>query len=1412
MMQILKKSKTIMAALLLIFQLLVPLTQVKAADSQVTDQLTFYQEDKQLSGKDVKDQLKVKAGETTVLTLKRKEKDQASDVKIALPVLFAFEKEDTVKANKEVLDKGEDDLKKLDPASLVELKKEDETSYLLLHFNVGQTEIKFALKGVKEANGQLVATYKDSDQDYTSYPVSAVVEIAEEKAVKSEDTSSSSTAESASGDAVQSTETSKASEAKQSSTVNKSEASEGSSASPASSKKEDSTKEETKETSEEKSSTKKNTVEASKSVAVSPKLPFTARMLRSQLAAANEAVTSDANVDLVISPDSEQVKSGQTALYTVNFKVSGSRYDEASRWPTTLTFSLKDTASDHLHISTSLLPSINGVTPTVADGKVTYTFKDKDALQAGQAYSFKMSVRTDNGYLANGTKAVLQGQFKDATGFEKEASGSTEVTASTPLVVTKTFLGAKNAQPNTAPGKKDVLAWRVSFSLDAQDGLNFLDPNQKLKIVDSMQDGEFYGIDDDTLTKVGTYFSKTLRSATFEMDTPSIEEQKSNLDSGMPLVSHSFIIYTSPTYTWSNNERVVNKIDIDGQSLSGNAVTAHAEATGVIGEVVPGYIEDGGDLYLPTFMGPKDGEGNYGGNQVLTTVYDTASLTYKSLIVSSTEGNATTYKNDRTRISQYDFNNKILPQLVKTGLQKSVVHYDLSEHLILKHIYLETPRLRLYQPSKAGQPSSLPYPTNSVPGHLVTMQVKNIKTGATRTVSKFTTILGKYIPVSYFGLTDDDRVLSMDVSIQHEDASEVISGKTNGEVLFHAGVEKGFTGRIKVGTKYWVVAKDGTKYSHEAKTNAYNSSTGSYYSLTGPRELQVIALGTTMPVGRIDVAFQKHAAAGNGTIDKNSSNRVVANFYNVTSSQADMKSKVAFVILLPKNVSLASNPDYKLYLVNDKTGEEKQISLSNGNEAYDYGYSHYVKGGAVNVTGRQGIKFLLGDGTNLKPGYHLRGEANVDIGDVSDSVTINAYGGSYTGQLTAPSGYEIIKDKQENEVKNGEIYLQVQSLMGSDSNYKQVVTNSNSYRLSTYDEVKIHKFVKGDEDDDYGQMAHTTPGGSVKYKLQITAGQQIDQLTLMDVLPNVGDLGITDNVSRGSQFEMKLTGPISLDGLNGATIKYSTAKNPSRADLNDSITWPSGATKLTDQNAEKPTWLTADQVTDWSKIHSFLITSGSSSVKTGQTATLEFTMQAPKRNELTTSQLEQLFDQSIAEKQRAAWNSFAITANKLLPVEPERVGVVMKDAGVRILKKATLTGENLTGVKFKLADSEANAAAGRFLRIKDGKVLAPGESGYSSASDYEANSKDGVVQFYGLNDSQTYYAVETEALSGYRIDSTPHAVTASYNPLSKQITVYNRRDIVLPKTGSSWMALFLIVGFAGIAAGFYFSRKGKEDK
>lgn len=1489
MMQILKKSKTIMAALLLIFQLLVPLTQVKAVDNQVTDQLTFYQKDQPLSGKDVEDKLKVKAGDTAVLSLKRKDKDQASKVKVALPELFAFEKDDTIKANQELLDKGSEDLKKLDAASLVELKKEDKTSYLLFHFNAGQDEIKFALKGVKEGSGQLLAAYKEGDQDYISYPVSAVVEIAEAKAdggtsatrsadgassssassssqssenatekssqekassQSSEDNSSSASSSSASANSSSSSTSSSSASNNDASAQSSSEASASSSSS--SSQKEDSnqiaqatSEDSTSDSvststgvSEDKKSTETETnVPASSASPVVnvPKLAFRTRLLAA--APSSTAVTSDANVDLTVNADNgtAAVASGDTVLYTVNFKVSGSKYDEANRWPATLTFSLKNTANGHLYFNTDTVPTIDGIKPVATSDKLVYTFNSKDELRAGQAYAMKLAVKTDNGYLNNNTPVDVVGSFKDATGYQKSVTANAKISATTNVSVTKSFLTAESAKPNTAPGAEDTLAWRISVSVPNRSrGLNFLDPSKKIQIVDTISGGSVSKIVADDTFSVKSISGET---ATFELTTPTLAEQKTNLDAPavvpwpkMPIYTKSFIVYTKPNGSWPGT-KVSNRATINVQNLQGETHSATANATAQLGVAIGSNGDSDGKYLIPNFEGPSDGESDsHFGLNPITTVYDTAKIGYYTDFYPAASDDMTIKKYDSSGNYVGDiqggwvrgplwwqrvyytkgeyFNNKIMEPEVNNGLRKKIVHYDIDPHIIIKNIQLRSPGYQIY----AGTPV-IDQPASVRPGVLITLTVKNMKTGATRTLeSKYMNIDQNYWPLSYFGATEDERLISADFSIQHENPEELIDARTMSVVWLRGVVEKGFVGDAVVTNKLTTVMADGTTYTRES-TDPNNN--------IGPRTLRVIKPGNTLPVARIETAFQKDAPEGKGIVTKNSPNRVIANFYNDSSSQADMKSPTVFSVLLPKGVTPSSATNLRLYLVNDSTGEEKELLSGNGTRVSpgtgnwagaSYEYSYDVKGGSKFNTGQRYVKFVLNDGKNiLKPGWHLRGEVDVDIGDVSGSLTLKAFGGSYTGQLIAPTGYTVLNNKSESEVSDGQPYNEVTSVMG-DGNIKQVVTNSSDYGLSDYDQVKIQKFVKGSEDSDYGQMAHTTPGGTINYRLQITAGQQVDKLTLMDVLPSVGDLGITDNVNRESKFTPVLTGPISVSGLSGATIKYSTATNPSRSVLNNSITWPNGGTKLVDKNAENPTWLTADQVTDWSKIHSFLITSGTDTIKTAQTATLDFSMRAPKIEDMSQSQQDAVLDQSIAEKDRAAWNSFAVTANNLMPVEPERVGVVMNDSGVRILKKANLTNENLTGVKFKLADSEANAKAGKFLHIKDGKVLAPSDSGYSSASDYEATSKDGVVQFHGLTDGKTYYAVETEALSGYKLDSTPHAVVASYKPSSKEITVYNHRDVILPKTGSSWMALFLIVGISGIAAGFYFSRKGKEDK
>ncbi|GHV97411.1 hypothetical protein lacNasYZ03_02110 [Lactobacillus nasalidis] len=1109
--------------------------------------------------------------------------------------------------------------------------------------------------------------------------------------------------------------------------------------------------------------------------------------------------TTKSNADLsVVSDDSpNMVWSGDTALFTINFKVSGSRYDESDRWPATLTFSLTDNASGHLSLKTDVLPEVAGVKPTVADGKVTYTFQKSD-LKAGQSYSFKLAVNTDNGYINHGTPVELAGTFTDNTGYKVKSSSYTQVAARTSSSISTTFLGAKNNSPNTAPGKNDVLAWRITFSVPNISGLNFLDPNEKLQISYKLSDGQYAGMVDPDGNLTLTSSSGNLIS--WEMPAPSVAEQAANLASGLPLVQKSFIIYTKPSSSWQDNEVITNMATLVVKNLQGNSISVSSSAAGQIGKTITGSVIIDGDILYPNFYGPADGEGNMATN-ALTTVYDTASLLYANQFFTGTDGATTTEQYNSSgrlvngNISWTNFNGPIVNSLLNTGLQKTAVHYDIDSHVIIKTIEISTPWLQLY--TSEGSSS---YPDGTAPGTLATLTVKNTQTGTTRTISKYVTKTGQ-LPLSYFGISSDERLVSADFSIQYEDSSKLIDTRTSGAVFLRGGVEEGYVGPATVTTKMYIVTKNGTKYVHYSTTNQKTSD--GEFSPIGPRTINVIPKASSIPIGRTDVSFVNHAPEGDTVIQKNSSNRVVADFYNVSNSPVAMKSPTVMSVLLPKGVTLDSaNAQVKMYLVNDATGQETLLALrtSAGNWVGYGNYKQTLKNKDSVNTGQQYVKFVMGENQGaLQPGYHIRGEFNVNVGDVTGPVTLKAYGGSYSGQMYAPTGYSLITDKGSSKVDNGQAYQEVTDLFG-DGNIKVAVASQQAYSLSNYDELKLQKEVKGDLDTDYSSMAHASLGGQIDYRLNIssTNGQAITKLTLLDLLPAVGDLGITDNVNRDSQFTPTLTGEISLNN-SAFEIKYSTSSNPSRQLLNDSVSsWPSGAQKLQDPSgAETPTWLSASEVTDWSKIRSFEITLKSGqTLKAGQTISLNFSMQAPKRSDLTESQLTTLLDTSKDEKTRAAWNSFAVTTNNLIPVEPERVGVVLQDASASIIKKDAVSGKTLAGVEFKLADSEANAKAGKFLRLVDGKVVTPDDSNYASGEDYVLKSQDnGQLQFNGLTAGQTYYAVETAALDGYQLDSTPHAVKASYQASETAITVYNQKEPILPKTGGPGATIFLLIGF-----------------
>lgn len=1422
MMQIMKKSRAFLLAAVLILQLiLLPLVEVgQASAGEVSDQLVFMQGQKELTGKDKNEPLDLKLGGQETLMLKRTKDEADLEVKISLPDLVDLDKTATDKANKELkIEKAEEAVKEV-------AASEKEGRHLLLHFAKGQSRLKLTLTGKEVASGQLIATYQEDNKEYSSYPLLIKVENEDTEESSSSSTASSTSTSSISLSSVASTssEEKQSSRTQSSSSQSSAEESSKSSVSTASSSvssaKTSSSSESSSTSSEKAISAQTSSSSSEKAASTSSSNTLTTNLTRSraifnavntQLLATSQLATTPAttkaNSDLTVVADSSPstIWSGNNALFTVNFKVSGSRYDEADHWPATLTFSLKNTADDHLALRTDVLPEVAGVKPTVTDGKIVYTFQKSD-LKAGQTYTFKLAVNTDNGYINDGTPAELIGDFKDNTGYEVKASDTKNISANTSLSISTTFLGAKNGSPNTVPGTRDVLAWRISLLVPNKTGLNFLDPTQKLRVSYRLGEGVYDGISDPDgdLTYVGT--DSNTNTVTWELPTPSIAEQAASLANGLPLVQKSFIVYTKPVTRWSKHwfhyDPITNVATLQTINLQGDKLSVSNGTTGKIGQTITGDINTQGTTLYPKSFGPINGKGGEEDDGIiaLTTVYDTAQLRYRSGIFTGTHETTTDTYNSKGELVQSGlqpdyFDTRIIESFLHEGLQKTGVHYEIDPHLIVKSIDLFTPWIRLYKGEERRE-----YPSGSAPAFMISLTVKNRKTGTSRTINKYVTKTGQ-IPVSYFGITDDEQITSGDFSIQYEDTSKLIDARTAGQFSFVAGVEKGYLGTATVTNTHYVVTKDGTKYVHYS-TNSTFDEEKKHVTPTGPRTIDVIKQDSNIPIGRTDVSFAQHAKDGETVVQKNSSNRVIADFYNVTNSPISMKSPTVLSVLLPKGVTVDNaNTDVKMYLVNDSTGQETLLErgTSAGNRFGAFPYKQTLKNKDSVDTGQQYVKFVMGEGQGgLQPGYHIRGEFNVNVGDVSDSVTLKAYGASYSQNMNAPTGYSLIKDKGYDNVSDGQAYREVTDLFW-DENLKVAVASEQSYSLSNYDMLKTKKEAKGDLDSSYSSLAHASLGGQISYRLKFsnTNGHAITKLTLLDVLPTVGDLGITDNVDRESKFTPVLTGPITLNNSN-LEIKYSTSSKPSRQLLNNSVAnWPSGAQKLQDPSgAESPTWLTQDQVTDWSKIRSFTITLKSGqTIKAGQATTIEFTMQAPKRTDLTASQLQTLLNPSAAETSRAAWNSFAVTTNNLLPVESARVGVVLEEPSATIIKKDAVSGKTLSGVEFKLADSEANAKAGKFLRLVDSKVVAPSDSNYSSGQDYVLKSDDnGQLYFTGLKEGQTYYAVETKALDGYQLDATPHAVKASYHTGQVAVTVYNQKQPILPQTGGPGSLIFILLG------------------
>ncbi|MDT2572587.1 SpaH/EbpB family LPXTG-anchored major pilin [Enterococcus raffinosus] len=180
------------------------------------------------------------------------------------------------------------------------------------------------------------------------------------------------------------------------------------------------------------------------------------------------------------------------------------------------------------------------------------------------------------------------------------------------------------------------------------------------------------------------------------------------------------------------------------------------------------------------------------------------------------------------------------------------------------------------------------------------------------------------------------------------------------------------------------------------------------------------------------------------------------------------------------------------------------------------------------------------------------------------------------------------------------------------------------------------------------------------------------------------------------------------------------------------------------------------------------------------------------------------------------------------PVDPTKPTVPEVHTGsTGFVKLAAGTSTALSNVKFAIANTEANAKAGKYVKkTATGKIVFPGEAQYDSAADYIVESNaTGEVVFEGLkygNDNEswetaksTYYVVETQAKDGYQLLKNPVALEVSKNSdLAAKLQsnkVYNNKGFTLPKTGSAASIILIAAGLLTLFAAYLISRKSRKE-
>lgn len=1029
-----------------------------------------------------------------------------------------------------------------------------------------------------------------------------------------------------------------------------------------------------------------------------------------------EPMVGNENIDIDLSPLKSKVLSGKQAVYQLSLKFTGSKttFNNAK-----MVISLPEENFSSFTQSLDEL-KINGVTPNW-DKEMKQLIYHFDSIKSGKTYETIIRVNTENGMSPNGEKLLSKVTF---SADELEAisdQASIIMNASTPMNVSKKYIKSeKNGEPITAPVPGSKTLWEIQVNIPkGSNGQMFLQENETLVLEDILPKGLEYDAMEEGKEPI-----ENKGRLTWEYASPTLEQQKSKNDS---LFTKKIRVWLkvkdkNTVETTQNNIAKVKAHTIDGEVIEENAEQGLyiIDAEDFTGEVDGTFIRHG-------HLGPLNGAGE------LNTDY----WNDKNPVVS--EEDIVTFAHN-TAIGGPNYN------LYQGDFKQYVMTYRIDPRLHLEQ--LKTPGEFFFRPITAI-PSSY---TSSIPldayvGFDIYVSVNGREQLAISDADH-----NKVYTRADLGVDDNDRIeyvkydffnsqtgnkgvpqgIFTEMPSKTVDQSKEITEFGTGLAAYEFTVNENETGKAKNILEFNGINSFGDKFEVPYKKADGNPRNDDF--IGSPRHVTISKNPPSQPpVATIDVELLEQ----DGGKVITGKNRMSVNLNNDATSTEKLTKKMEASVLLPAGVTVDSNPNAKF---SGQSGKYEVLSD-------DY-----------NNSGRQLVKFTW-DNSYLQPGRSLSAQLNVMIAEYAPNYLLfDVYGFSGNEALKVPDS--------QNQMITSTILQMDEDDLNQDGNKNQPrLKSGNEYVMTGNYNLETEKFVKGALDDTYTNFGKTTPGGFIDYRLKITntTGKDIYHMTLIDVLPSEGDLGITDNVERGSKFTPTLTeGGVHLpkEWQEKVDILYSSVQTPKRDDLIRHTDYPETATPLTNPpQAEEPNWLTADEVTDWNQIRSFkLEMKDDVQWLKGHDIEIEFRMKAPQ---VTEGEAKELLDSKEAPSSRAAWNSFAIATDNGQPVEPARVGVYMEETvdpniNKTVNGKESLELENRNQAFMWEVDFDFGNRTGKWdavelsdtlhelLEIVEVEVVDQAGKDVSSNGELNVNKKTNFVSFKPEKKDNSYHHLQDQ--------------------------------------------------------------------